>query len=217
MRQVKILGHRRVATLQSSWLEFRSGLLVTIFQVLRDDLGVLERLGLVVATLVWWHVLEWIFQRLLLDVLPVASGYLSLDLTGSDHFYLLLDFYIQDLFVKDDLGVAWFILALVVQVLPGLLHLLEITYPCHVKYFAIVTDSSVLVSQGSQLAIHITFITLRAWTWEPLDTGALFILIVTFIDISTLQSAILQVKWVRPPLLQRLVPVEYAKHIVSIV
>lgn len=69
-------------------------LFIMVFQVLCDDLWILQWLGFIVVPLIWWNVLKRIIHRLLFYVLSVTPGSLSLNLTWPYHFNLLLNLYI---------------------------------------------------------------------------------------------------------------------------
>ena len=77
----------------------------------------------------------------------MAPCRLSLLLARAYHLDLLLDLNVKDLLVEDDLGVPRVFQTLLVKLLPGFLHLLQVPHASHVQYLTCVTNSSVLISE----------------------------------------------------------------------
>ena len=118
---------------------------------------------------------------------------LPLHLARSHKFHLLIDLDIQDLLVEHNLGIMRLLVTFIFKILPGFLHLFQITHPCHVKNVRGVADAPILVPQLLQLVIHLTLVFLGAGAWKPLHARTLLVGVIFWI-VGTLQPAVLKVE-----------------------
>ena len=94
----------------------------------------------------------------------MAARRFSLDLARTYHLDFLFNFHVQDLFIEYYLAVFRFFLLLDVENFFGLLHLLQLSYTCHVKDLTCVANSAILIPETPELVIHFTLVSLTART-----------------------------------------------------
>ena len=138
-----------------------------LFQVLRDQLTVLERLGLDILSLFIIEIFPCPFHRLSVHIMPVAPRCLPLLLAFLNYFPLLCDFNVQNLPAQHQLLLIRTFLNFL-QLFPGFLHLFQIPYPRHIKYLTCVYDPALLVPQGVQIVDSVGVLLLISTTWQPL-------------------------------------------------
>ena len=113
------------------------------------------------------------------------------------------------------MGILGLLLALQLKQFACVLHLLQISHPRHVQDLTIVADLPILVPQGAELLVNVTFVAFGGGTRQPFDAGAIPIIFIVFFVLA-LQPAVLVIEGVGSTF-QRLVPIEDSKDVICIV